>query len=291
MPANEGSLPHPKVPANASCGHDRTVARPGAGTPEAQVPGAHHARDAAQAPDPDPHLSRTGTSEHQGSCRQTSWPTTAGPRGEFCQTITVTDVFTGWTETRALRVQGAALGGRGALGHRVGPAVSFAGLDTDNGGEFIHHTLATYCADRTITFTRGRSYRKDDSCFVEQKNDVVVRRVVGYARYDTPSSGVLELEDARLLTKRFEKLNPAELKRQIAVCQDRLIELARRSKRHRRDTEQVTHGEVIVEIERHPLRGHLDVRQQGPPGTSWGALPAGRRGLSAPVSAACKGQR
>jgi hypothetical protein len=46
-----------------------------------------------------------------------------------------------------------------------------------------------------------------------------------------------------------------------------------------------------VEIERHPLRGHLDVRQQGPPGTSWGALPAGRRGLSAPVSAACKGQR
>ncbi len=38
---------------------------------------------------------------------------------------------------------------------------------------------------RRRTFTRTRSYRKNDNCFVEQKNYSVVRRAVGYSRYDT----------------------------------------------------------------------------------------------------------
>jgi hypothetical protein len=46
--------------------------------------------------------------------------------------------------------------------------------------------LVRYCAESKITFTRSRPYRKNDNCFVEQKNDSVVRRTVGYRRYDTP---------------------------------------------------------------------------------------------------------
>jgi hypothetical protein len=56
------------------------------------------------------------------------------------------------------------------------------GLDTDNGGEFINEEVAAYCVREQITFTRGRPYEKRDQCFVEQKNGVVVRQVVGHGR-------------------------------------------------------------------------------------------------------------
>jgi hypothetical protein len=59
------------------------------------------------------------------------------------------------------------------------------GLDSDNGSEFINEYLLRYCQQEQITFTRSRPYRKNDNCFVEQKNYSVVRRAVGYARYDT----------------------------------------------------------------------------------------------------------
>ena len=60
------------------------------------------------------------------------------------------------------------------------------GIHSDNGSEFINNHLVGYCAKRKITFTRSRPYRKNDNCFVEQKNYSVVRRAVGYRRYDTP---------------------------------------------------------------------------------------------------------
>lgn len=62
---------------------------------------------------------------------------------------------------------------------------TLAGIDSDNGSEFINAHLARYCEAERITFTRARAYRKNDNCYVEQKNWSVVRRAVGYARYDT----------------------------------------------------------------------------------------------------------
>jgi hypothetical protein len=59
------------------------------------------------------------------------------------------------------------------------------GIDSDSGGEFINAHLFEYCQQEKITFTRSRGGRKNDSCFVEQKNYSVVRRAVGYLRYDT----------------------------------------------------------------------------------------------------------
>jgi len=59
------------------------------------------------------------------------------------------------------------------------------GLDSDNGSEFINQRLYTYCLREGITFTRSRSYKKNDSCHVEQKNWSVVRRLVGYDRYSS----------------------------------------------------------------------------------------------------------
>jgi hypothetical protein len=61
------------------------------------------------------------------------------------------------------------------------------GIDLDNGSEFINNHLLRYCQQEKITFTRGRAGKKNDGCFVEQKNYSVVRRAVGYARYDSPA--------------------------------------------------------------------------------------------------------
>jgi hypothetical protein len=62
---------------------------------------------------------------------------------------------------------------------------SLLGLDSDNGSEFINQYLYNYCRREGITFTRSRSYKKNDSCHVEQKNWSVVRRLVGYDRYSS----------------------------------------------------------------------------------------------------------
>lgn len=106
-------------------------------------------------------------------------------RGEYCQTLDVTDVATGWTETRAVRNK-AQLHVFNAL-KMIRKAMPFPllGIDSDNGAEFINKELMRYCEAERITFTRARPYRKNDGCFVEQKNWSVVRRNVGYARFDT----------------------------------------------------------------------------------------------------------
>jgi transposase InsO family protein len=58
------------------------------------------------------------------------------------------------------------------------------GIDSDNGGEFINHQLKDWCELNRIQFTRGRPYRKNDNCFVEQKNGDIVRKTVYYHRFE-----------------------------------------------------------------------------------------------------------
>lgn len=75
------------------------------------------------------------------------------------------------------------------------------------GSEFINGHLLRFCDEQEISFTRSRPYRKNDNCFVEQKNYSVVRKAVGYRRYDTPEELVVlnELYDQlRLYTNLFQ---------------------------------------------------------------------------------------
>ncbi len=108
--------------------------------------------------------------------------------GFFLTTLTVVDVATGWTEPRP--VWGMGMG-------RVGGAVEEASrrlpvalreLHTDNGGEFINRGLRDWCRRRGVSFTRGRSYKKNDQAYVEQRNWLAVRRSVGYDRYSSQAA-------------------------------------------------------------------------------------------------------
>jgi hypothetical protein len=200
------------------------------------------------------------------------------PYGEFCQTLDLTCVATGWTECRAVRNKAQRWCFEALLDIQAGLPFALLGLDSDNGSEFINDQLFRYCTEHAITFTRSRPYRKNDNCFVEQKNWPVVRQNVGYARYDTPDelevlnelyallrlyvnffqpqmklvsktrrgarvsktfdqaqtpyqrvlgSAQIDERAKAALTQTYFRLNPAELKRQIAACQVRLIEINR----------------------------------------------------------------
>lgn len=106
-------------------------------------------------------------------------------RGEFMQTLDVTDVCTTWTETEAVKNKAQVWVFEALKNIRERLPFELIGIDSDSGAEFINHELYRYCQQEGITFTRSRSYRKNDNCFVEQKNYSVVRRAVGYLRYDT----------------------------------------------------------------------------------------------------------
>lgn len=197
--------------------------------------------------------------------------------GDFCYTLDLTDVASGWTETRAIRnkAQVWVVEELKLIENRL--PFELLGIDSDNGSEFINAHLLRYCQERKLTFTRARSYRKNDNCFVEQKNYSVVRRAVGYARYDTETelkllnqlydylrfysnyfqpvmklvskerqgsqvkkkydtartpyqrlleSEHLKEEQKQKLKKEYQKLNPAELKREITKLQNELLSLA-----------------------------------------------------------------
>jgi len=127
--------------------------------------------------------------------------------GEFIQTLDVTDVATGWTETQAVKNKAQQWVFEALKDIRGRMPFPLLGIDSDNGGEFINGHLFRYCQQEKITFTRTRSYRKNDNCFVEQKNYSVVRRAVGYNRYDTPEAQAVLNEiypELRLYTNFFQ---------------------------------------------------------------------------------------
>lgn len=105
--------------------------------------------------------------------------------GDYCQTLDLTDIATTWTETLAVRNKAQAWVFPALKEMRQKLPFSLLGIDSDNGSEFINKYLVEYCQKQKLSFTRSRPYRKNDNCFVEQKNYSVVRRAVGYARYDT----------------------------------------------------------------------------------------------------------
>ena len=106
-------------------------------------------------------------------------------QGEFLYSLDATDIHTGWTETRAIKNKAQIWTFNALKEIRKKFPFPIKGIDSDNGSEFINAHLLSYCEKEHITFTRARPYRKNDNCFVEQKNYCVVRRAVGYLRYDT----------------------------------------------------------------------------------------------------------
>jgi hypothetical protein len=127
--------------------------------------------------------------------------------GQYLNTLTCTDICTGWTDVTALlhRSQQAVCEAIDALRKRL--PFALLGIDSDNGSEFINDLLYRYCLNEKITFTRSRPYKKNDQAHVEQKNWSVVRHTVGYDRWETQEEFVLLqsiYDDLRLYINFFQ---------------------------------------------------------------------------------------
>ena len=126
--------------------------------------------------------------------------------GEFCFTLDITDIATGWTETRSVKNKAQKWVFQAIKDVTASFPFPILGIDSDNGSEFINWELFRWCEQNELTFTRSRSGNKNNGAHVEQKNWHIVRQVVGYHRYDT--AGELELLNQiwalqRLLTNHF----------------------------------------------------------------------------------------
>jgi hypothetical protein len=113
--------------------------------------------------------------EHCGSSKQ----------GLYINTLSAVEISSGWWE-------GEAIMGRGqyptqeAL-DRIRKRTPFLWLEIhpDNDSAFINAHLFDYCRKKKIRFTRSRPNKKNDNCYVEQKNWTHIKKVFGYLRYDT----------------------------------------------------------------------------------------------------------
>ena len=108
--------------------------------------------------------------------------------GEYAFSLCLSDVCTGWTERRG--VQNRAERWIEAALEEIRQVVPFPlrHLHPDNGSEFINHNLFRYCHRHHIQLSRSRANRKNDNCWVEQKNFDTVRKLVGYLRYSSPEA-------------------------------------------------------------------------------------------------------
>jgi len=118
------------------------------------------------------------------------------PKGEFCYSLDMVDVVSGWDEVVAIKNKAQIWTVQAIDVVRRRLPFEMLGINSDNGSEFINAHLSKYCQSNKIDFTRSRKYKKNDNCHVEQKNWSVVRRNVGYFRYDTQ-------EELKLLNKLY----------------------------------------------------------------------------------------
>jgi hypothetical protein len=108
--------------------------------------------------------------------------------GAFLNTFVITDIVTTWTECIALIRKSAddVILGLNTASQLL--PFKILGFDVDNGCEFINYDVMSYCEKNNITFTRARVYKKNDQAHVEEKNGSIVRRLVGYDRYETEAA-------------------------------------------------------------------------------------------------------
>jgi hypothetical protein len=104
--------------------------------------------------------------------------------GSFIQTLTMVDIATGWTECLPLVTRDGSL-----VVEAINRAQSLfpwllRGVDFDNDSAFMNDVVVPWCREQKLEVTRSRAYKKNDQAFVEQKNGAVVRRLMGYGRFE-----------------------------------------------------------------------------------------------------------
>jgi hypothetical protein len=121
--------------------------------------------------------------------------------GRFLWTLMATDIATGWSESLPILMRDGALVLTALQLIRRQLPFALRGIDADNDPVFMNHLMEAWCDSpgQQIVLTRSRAYKSNDQAWVEQKNGMLVRRVVGYQR-------LVSLEAARVLGELYGAL-------------------------------------------------------------------------------------
>jgi hypothetical protein len=105
--------------------------------------------------------------------------------GDYIHTLSAVDIATNWWEGQAIarRSQQATQAGLSQMRTRF--PFRIRELHPDNDSALVNDLLWDWAQREKIRLSRSRPYRKNDNAWVEQKNWTHVRKVVGYARFDT----------------------------------------------------------------------------------------------------------
>lgn len=110
--------------------------------------------------------------------------------GHFANSLTITDIHSTWTENRALWGKSSAQVIEAMKDIEASLPFLLRGFKSDSGSEFMNHELMAYFRENRpalpVQMTRSRPYKKDDNCYVKQKNFTHVRELFGYVRIDDP---------------------------------------------------------------------------------------------------------
>jgi hypothetical protein len=106
--------------------------------------------------------------------------------GDYVNSLSAVDIFSGWWEGEAVMGKGQERALIATDAARKRSPFKWKEMHPDNGGNILNIHIYNYAQQHGIAMSRSRPYKKNDNCFVEQKNSTHVRQVVGYLRYDTP---------------------------------------------------------------------------------------------------------
>jgi hypothetical protein len=144
----------------------------------------------------------------------------ASAAGSFVQTMVLTDIATGWTECVPVVVRSGELVIEALAAAADLFPFPLRGVDFDNDGAFMNEPVVQWCQQHGWEVTRSRAYRKNDQAWVEQKNGAIVRRLVGYGRFEGMNSARILARlyaAARLHTNLFQPSFKLKEKKRIGA--------------------------------------------------------------------------
>lgn len=106
--------------------------------------------------------------------------------GDMIFSVNYTDVSVLWVSFSAQWNKGERSTKESLARIRQKVTFPILGMHPDTGSEFINYNLKNWCDNEKIELTRSRPGHKNDNAYVEQKNGHVIRRWLGYTRFDCP---------------------------------------------------------------------------------------------------------
>jgi hypothetical protein len=110
----------------------------------------------------------------------------------------------------------------------------------------VNGNMKRYADRRKITFTRSRPYKKNDNAHIEQKNFTHVRKIIGYARFDTKTQqdmmNDLYRNELRLYINFFQPSQKLIKKQRIASRIKRIYDVPRTPYQRVMESNDVSEG-------------------------------------------------